>query len=764
MRPRRRWVRITLWTIAGSFVFLTLLTAIFWVRYARLIDAKLGTEQRAVPRVYGRPFELRPGRGLTPRQFEERLNDIGYVSREKPANPGEYAVRGASVTFITRELDGAPSIQVRADFGKGVVAKLVGANNKPVEKVVLEPPMLAALAPGQKRRPVTLATIPKHVIDAVLAIEDRRFYDHPGVDVIRAVGALVTNLRGDRPYLVGGSTLTQQIVKNTFLTPEKTLRRKLQEQFMALVLESRFTKDQILEIYLNDVVLGQRGPFEIRGVAEASRIFFGKHVGNVTLAEAATMAGLIQQPSRLSPFRSPERAQERRNVVLKVMAESAFITPEQAAAAAREPLRIQARSLENEAPYFVDYVTQIVDENYSGLLKSDTSVDVYTTIDVHLQRLAQEAVQTGLAQVEKLLASRRKRDPKLGPAQAALVAIDPRNGEILAMVGGRAYSQSQYNRVVAARRQPGSTFKPFVYLAAFEKMAAEGRADLTPATFVVDEPTVFQDGDKTYSPANYEDEYEGPMSVRRALALSRNVVAVKVAEMAGYDAVAAMWQRIGVGTPARPFPSIALGVFEATPLEMAEAFTIFPNNGLLRPLQPIERLTDNGRSIMPKAKPTRQIARADTTYLVTSMMRSVINEGTAASIRNTFALDAAGKTGTTNEYRDAWFIGFTPELLTVVWVGFDDNQIIGLSGTRAAVPIWTTFMKGALQGRPNRAFEVPSGISFVEIDRTNGKLATLDCPVTLREAFLVGTEPQEICDIHGSVLSRIGNWFRKIIR
>jgi penicillin-binding protein 1B len=624
--------------------------------------------------------------------------------------------------------------------------------------------MLAAIAPGQKRRPVTLASIPKDVINAVLAIEDRRFYDHPGVDVIRAIGALWTNIQGDRPYLVGGSTLTQQIIKNTFLTPAKTLRRKVQEQFMALVLDSRFTKDQILEIYLNDVVLGQRGPFEIRGVAEAARIFFGKHIGNVTLAEAATMAGLIQSPSRLSPFRSPERAQERRNVVLKVMAEAGFVTPEAAAAAAKEPLRVQARALENEAPYFVDYVTQQVNEQYSGVLARNSPVDVYTTIDMHLQRLAQEAVLNGVTQVEKQLAARRKRQPTLGPVQAALVAIDPRTGDILAMVGGRGYNQSQFNRAVAARRQPGSTFKPFVYLAAFEKMAAEGRADLTPATVLVDEPTTFTDGDKQYSPSNYEDEYSGPMTLRRALALSRNVIAVKVAEMTGYDAVAALWRRFDVGTPARAFPSIALGVFEASPVEMATAFTIFPNGGMLRPLQSIEYLNIDGRRTEPKSPAPRQITRPETTYLVTSMMRSVVNEGTGAGVRANFSLDAAGKTGTTNDLRDAWFIGFTPELLTVVWIGYDDNQVLGLSGSQAAVPIWSSFMRGALAGRPNLPFNPPDGVTFADIDPTNGKLATFDCPTTVREAFLVGSVPGEVCDVHGGMFERIGNFFRRIIR
>jgi penicillin-binding protein 1B len=602
------------------------------------------------------------------------------------------------------------------------------------------------------------------MIDAVLVIEDRRFYEHPGVDPIRMVGALLTNLRGDRPYLVGGSTVTQQIVKNTFLTPAKTPTRKLREQFMALVLETRFTKDQILELYLNDVVLGQRGPFAIHGVAEASRIFFGKDVRNVTLAEAATIAGIIQTPSRLSPFRNPARARERRNLVLQEMRDAARITPAEADRAAKEPLTVSARALENEAPYFVDYVSQLVEERHAGLLRADAAVDVYTTLDLHLQRLAQEAVAEGMAQVDKQVAARRR-----GQAQVALVAVDPRTGEILALVGGRAYNQSQYNRAAAAQRQPGSAFKPFVYLAAFEAMVEEGNADLTPATVLIDEPTTFRDGDKDYVPANYENEYEGPLTLRRALALSRNVIAIKVAERAGFDKVANLWRRVGAGSVAQPYPSIALGVFEASPLDMATAYTLFVNGGAVQPLTAITRIVDHQQARRVPDAASRRVARPDTTFLVTNMMRSVINEGTGAGARRLgFTLDAAGKSGTTNDLRDAWFIGFTPELLTVVWVGLDNNTPIGLSGSQAALPIWATFMRRALAGRPSLPFAPPPGVVFAAIDKDTGQLATPQCPRVFQEAFLAGTEPTQSCSEHGggflSIFSSLGSALRGLVR
>jgi penicillin-binding protein 1B len=450
------------------------------------------------------------------------------------------------------------------------------------------------------------------------------------------------------------------------------------------------------------------------------------------------------------------------------MADNKFVTPDEAKKAAAEPLVVSTRAFENEAPYFVDYVSDVVGNQYAGLLKSDAAVDVYTTLDLQLQRLGQEALAEGLAQVDKQLAARKRS----GIAQAALVAVDPRTGQVLAMVGGRLYTSSQYNRAVAARRQPGSVFKPFVYLAAFEEAARTGRTDLTPATVVTDEPTTFKDGENEYTPSNYQNEYEGPITLRRALAHSRNIVAVKVAEMVGYDRVAALWKNIGVST-AKAFPSIALGVFEVTPMEMTEAYTIFTNGGAVRPLQPVMRIVENNvaKDIAPAGP--RPVARADTTYLVTNMMRSVLNEGTGAGARaQGFTLDAAGKSGTTNDLRDAWFIGFTPELLTAVWVGFDNNTPIGLSGSQAALPIWTAFMKRALAGQPSRSFSVPAGIEFEEIDKQTGQRATPACPVVIQEAFLAGTAPTQSCEEHSAslaegvsnVIGRIGRFFKGIVR
>jgi penicillin-binding protein 1B len=769
-RRRRRWRIVLLVALGVPAVCLSAVLGYYYVVFARLIDARLhGERERVEPRIYGRPIELRTGEMMSERQLIDRLNDLGYAQEPKVQHAGQFAISKDAIMLSPRSGPAAGKI-ARAVFRKVAAVtpgapqpatppierlerlELVGAGR--TQSLTLDPPLLTALisTSREKRRQVPLAKIPKPMVQAALAIEDHRFYEHPGVDPIGAIGALITNIRGDRRYLAGGSTITQQLIRNVFLgsvianPTEKSIRRKVLEQFMALVLERRASKDEILELYLNEVYLGQRGSFGIHGVAEAARLFFGKDVYNLSLAEAATVAGVIQSPYSLSPFANPTRARDRRNVVLKLMADDGFITREAADRAAGEPLTVVARALEAEAPYFVDLVGQTLSEQFASAMKTSQPVEVYTTLDLHLQRFAQDAVREGLTQVDLLLARRRR---KTVP-QAALIAVDPRTGEILALIGGRSYNQSQYNRAVIARRQPGSAFKPFVYLSAFEKAAAEGRTDLTPATVVVDEPTTFYFEDKTWDPGNYEGEYDGPVTLRHALAHSKNAATIKVAEMTGYEEVAALWKRFGTSTAPRPYPSIALGVFEATPIEIATAYTAFPNLGEMRRLRTILRIMSGAKTLapVPVSQPKR-VARPDTTFLVLNMMRSVINEGTAAAVRGSgFTLDAAGKTGTTNDLRDAWFIGFTPELLTVVWVGLDENQPLGLSGAQAALPIWTSFMMRALAGHPNIEFSVPDGIDFVEIDKDTGKLALPSCPRTFREAFLTGTAPIETCELH----------------
>jgi penicillin-binding protein 1B len=760
--PKTRWRRALLGVAAGFAVVMFAVLGYYYVQFSRIIEARLhGERDRVIPRVFARPLTLHAGQGLSELELIARLNDVGYTEKARVERPGEFAIDRRAVVLLPRGGDQAGK-PVRVAFTEPRVVKTaqpspvpasgriegIEASGRSVDDVTLDAPMLTGLVTGtrEKRRRVPIEAIPQRMREAVLAIEDRRFYMHPGIDPISLVGAVVTNLTSSRRYPVGRSTVTQQLSRMFFLSEEfnaelqsgtrgrtwGSYRRKALEIFMATILETKATKDEILELYLNDVYLGNRGSFSLHGVAEAARIFFGKDVSNLSLSEAALIAGVIQNPYQHSPFVNQERARERRNIVLNAQS---------------DPITVVTRAVDNEAPYFVDYLGEQLQEQFPGITQRTGALDVYTTLDLNLQRYAQEAVQGGLARVDATLAKRRR---KPGPAQAALVAINPRTGEVLAMVGGRFYNRSQFNRALAARRQPGSTFKPFVYLAAFEQAASEGRADITPATMVWDEPTTWSFDQQEWTPRNYDGDYDGYISLRRALALSRNIATIKVAEQVGFDRVATLWKKTGIGrTAPQGYPSIALGVFELTPMEVAMAYSIFVNGGTVKPLRGVARVLSGEDSIVPKVANGPRVAREQTTFLVTNMMRSVINEGTGASARGAgFTLDAAGKSGTTNDLRDAWFVGFTPELLAVVWVGFDDNTPLGLSGTQAALPIWTEFMKRALAGHDNLSFDTPEGISFVEIDRDTGRLALPTCPRVANESFLAGTEPLEMCDLH----------------
>jgi penicillin-binding protein 1B len=756
----RRWPRRLLY-VAGAFLLAGLgIFAYLYVSYSRIVDARLnGERERSLPRVFARPMELRRGQALSAQDLVVRLNDLGYAQRDDAAKPGEFVVTRDGVSLQPR---GGPhagqTIRVSFAAARSIRSIRIGAAERRAAE--LDAPLLTALMTSgarEKRRHVPLAAIPERMRQAVLAIEDQSFYSHPGVNPFRLAAAAFRNVFGRDDEVVGYSTITQQLARMFFLADEfnaelqsgergRTLGsylRKAREGVMSLVLEHKTTKDELLELYLNDVYLGQRGSFAIHGVAEAARIFFGKDIANLSLSEAAVVAGTIRIPS--TPFTNPKRALERRNTVLEVMAGEKYITAEQAATASREPLQIAPRTVDNAAPYFVDMVAAQVAEGFPGVTAEAGAVDVYTTLDLNLQRAALDAVRNGLGRVDQLLAGRKRQTER---AQAALLAVDPRSGDILAMVGGRSYNNSQFNRALVARRQPGSVFKPFVFLSAFEHAYAEGRTDMTPASLALDEAAVFTFDDQIWEPRNYE-EYDGEITWRRALAMSRNLATIRVGEQVGFDRVAAFWRKVGVGTAPKAVPAITLGVFELTPIEVAQAYTLFLNGGAVRRLRAIDHVAAGERTLRPAATAPKPVARPETTFLVTNMMRSVVNEGTAAGARAAgFALDAAGKTGTTNDLRDAWFVGFTPELLTVVWVGHDGNQPLSLSGTQAAVPIWTEFMRAALAGHPNLPLEPPDGVVFAEIDRDTGKLALPTCPRTINESFIAGTEPGEYCELH----------------
>jgi penicillin-binding protein 1B len=750
---RLRLVLILLTTVTLPVVIGCSVLIYYYLKFNVMVDRRLQGERWQVPaRLYARPLVLRTGMPMDVRAFVNILNGLKYEEKDDiPAAPGEFAVGARTVTFTPRGT--GPGEAVLVEIEKDRIKDMRGLRTKrSFATLTLEPELITYLfdEAREKKRTVHFEEYPDHFIKAVLAIEDRRFFSHPGLDPFRLVAAFIRNMRTESEIPHGGSTITQQLVKNFFLTPERTLKRKAQEALLAFVLERRASKNDILELYLNEVYLGQVGSFSIQGIGEAARMYFHKDVGNLTLAESALLAGMIQSPNPYNPYRHTKRATERRNQVLRAMLDAGFVDAATSEAAIAQPIRVESTSLDSsDAPYFVDLVKQQLSERYDTKDLATQNLSVQTSLDLSLQRLAQDVLRDGLTKVDKMI--RRKNHP---PLQGALIALEPSTGAVVALVGGRDYTQSQYNRATTAKRQPGSTFKPFVYLAAFEATFDDpALPPITPATVVEDAPTVFLFGRQEYAPQNYENDYKGYVTLRTALAHSLNNATVKVAEMVGFDRIADLWnRRFGMPSKVQPYPAIALGSFEATPLEMASAYNILANMGLKVPPVTILQVSDEKGSTIEQHYPSPpRVARPESTFLVVNMMRSVVNNGTAAAARSMgFTSDAAGKTGTTNDLRDAWFAGFTPDLLCVVWIGFDDNTPTGLSGARAALPLWVEFMKGAQAGARGEKFVAPPTVVFVDVDKQTGLLATPSCPQVISESFVAGTEPREYCTAHSA--------------
>jgi len=744
-----------------------------FVRSSSLVDARLQEARKRVPtRVYSRPVSIRTGDHMTAEGFVSILNALSYQDTQKPEpGPGEFRLDDENITLRSRgTVTEAPPVGkgtavaastatpattgpdlVNVVFGStknsGIIVKSIKTvkDDKEQKVLTLEPALISYLFEGEereKRRFVKYDELPRNLVEAVLAIEDRRFFQHPGFDPFRIVGAALRNLKPGG-NLQGGSTLTQQFVKNFFLTPDRTPKRKIQEAALSFVLERRASKKEIFELYVNEIYLGQVGSFNINGMGEAARVFFQKDISNLSVVESALLAGMIQSPNPYNPMRHPERAKARRNAVLRAMADEGFITAEDLVAFSAEPIQVKSKSSPGlDAPYFIDLVRRDLKTRFgeSGF----HNLKVESTLDLRLQRVAQEAMETGLADLDAKL--KRKDGMKL---QGALISLDVKTGGILALVGGRSYTQSQFNRAVQAKRQPGSTFKPFVFLAAFEATLDDpALPPITPATVVDDSPYVFFYEDKEYIPQNFEDEYFGPVTLRRALAKSLNVATLKVAEMIGYERIAILWRdQMGISQSVQAVPSVALGSFEVSPLEMATAYEVLASGGYRREPFALGRAsTEDGTFFdLGGNSSESRVVRQETTYLVTRMMESVLNEGTGAAARGLgFSAEAAGKSGTTNDTRDAWFAGFTPDIVTIVWVGYDDNSPVNLAGSRAALPIWTEFMKAAVAGLGQRGFVPPEeGVVFVNIDKATGRRANAYCGKVFSESFLVGTEPMD---------------------
>ncbi|MBV9612432.1 MAG: PBP1A family penicillin-binding protein, partial [Acidobacteriaceae bacterium] len=602
--------------------------------------------------------------------------------------------------------------------------------------------------------------IPPVLVHAVISIEDKRFFEHSGFDPIRIVKAVWVDLRKHRSAQ-GASTITQQLARNLWLDSRKTWTRKFDELLITIHLERKLSKQKIFEYYANQVDLGRRGSFAIRGLGEASQAYFGKDIRQLSLPEAATLAGLIQQPSYRNPVRWPERATARRNVVLARMLDNHYVSQAQYETAVQTPLTIARQGLESaDAPYFVDLVNEQLADQFQDRDFQESGSKIYTTLDMDLQRDASEAIASGLREVEGILAKRHsKQGGALEDPQAALICLDPHTGEVKALIGGKNYGVSQLNHILA-KRPSGSVFKPFVYAAALNTALWDHPDPITPSTIFQDEPHTFLYDGKPYEPTDYHHgEWLGDVTLTTAFAKSLNVPAVEVAEATGYGAVAELAHRAGLAD-IRATPAMALGSYDVTPLEIARAYTLFANDGVEVEPRFISRIVDKAGDPMWSSQPaTKKILDARVNYLMITLMQAVLNSGTGAGVRaRGFALPAAGKTGTSH---DAWFAGFTTKLLCVVWVGLDDYQDIKMDGAHAALPIWTEFMKRAHKHRAYRdvaQFDVPDGVVSAQVDPLSGGLGTSACPKVTTAYYILGTQPVQVCPLHQGGATEIAGW------
>ncbi|HEX6160776.1 MAG TPA: transglycosylase domain-containing protein, partial [Thermoanaerobaculia bacterium] len=546
--------------------------------------------------------------------------------------------------------------------------------------------------------------------------------------------------------IAGGSTLTQQLVKNLFLTSERTFTRKAHEALMALLLEMKYEKPRILEAYLNEIYLGQNGSVQIVGVEQASQVYFGKKVTYLSLPQAAMLAGMIRSPNVLSPLKYPERAKERRDLVLRLMKEQGRISERQYLEERATPLAVtRFPKTSRSAPFFVDLVLKQLRETYPETQLKTEGLRIFTTLDTIMQRSAEQALDSGIGEITKKY--KHIRTSKT-PLEGVVVTIQPGTGYVKALVGGRNYSKTQFNRAIQARRQPGSLFKPFVYVTAMDP--ARGREALTASTVLDDSPISVQAGADVWRPQNYDNRFHGRVTVREALAHSYNIPAVRAAISAGVPNVIRTANSIGVESKLQPYPSISLGSFEVTPLEIAYAYSVFANLGVkAEPVSILAVVTHTGELKETRNVKMKRVAPSGVCYVMNDVLKDVFRYGTAGRVRS-LGIDGtfAGKTGTTNNYRDAWLIGYSPRILSLVWVGFDDGHSVRLAGSDACVPIWSKHMNRIEGMVADVDWRRPEDVVEREIDPDSGLLATPYCPSTRSEVFVAGTEPKSVCSIH----------------
>jgi penicillin-binding protein 1B len=749
----------------ARYLWLALLAfALLAAGFTLVLDLRVRSEfegrRFALPaRIYARPLELHAGLGIPRAAVEQELRSLGYREASRDGDAGWFVRKGDGLEIATRPFvfwDGPqPAMRLRVAFEGGKVSALHDAQGAALPLARLEPLLIGGIYPAnnEDRVLVRLDAVPQHLVQALIAIEDRKFFSHPGFDlrgIARAAVSLVTG------KLQGGSTLTQQLVKNFFLTPERTLRRKVTELFMAVLLELHYDKDEILETYLNEIYLGQDRDRAIHGIGLAAQFYFRKPVEQLTLAESALLVGMVKGPAYYDPHRHPQRALERRDLVLRETKELGFITLEQYTAARAAAIGINPKPAMGTSPHpaFLQLVHRQLRKAYDEADLRSEGLRIFTTLDPRVQAAAERALTRRLEQFER---SKRFGEPGL---QGAIVVTDPQSGEVQALVGGRDVSYRGFNRALDATRPVGSLLKPAIYLTALSEPSR-----YTLATRLDDAPFVWKSrGAKDWQPANYDKRFHGEVALRVALAQSYNVAAARLGTELGVERVLDTVRRLGVEREVQPFAASLLGAVDLSPLEVAQMYQTIASGGFRAPLRAIREVTtEQGVPLNRYPLAVEQAFPPEPMYLLSFALQDVVHEGTAQGLKAWLPpeLGAAGKTGTTDEQRDAWFAGFTGDRLGVVWIGYDDNRAARLSGSSAALPIWGEMM-AALDPQP-LALAKPEGIELVSIDTETGLRGDRHCAGAVELPFIAGSAPEARAPCAGdATVERIKSWFDRL--
>ena len=763
-KPKRSKIRKALFLILSVFTVLVLtagITLVYCYTLSNQIEKRFSARKWSIPsKVYSDTLLLYPGQQFQKAAILDKLVRLGYHQVSHiPKNKGEYTHDKKTLTVYLHDL------KTPERYRRSFIAQLAFKNNEilsiknysdgtPIGLLELEPEeiMLFFGAERERRQLISINQVPEHVIHAVLSAEDSHFFSHRGMDYRGILRAFFVNLR-HAGIKQGGSTITQQLIKNYFLTPEKSYTRKFKEICMSVTMEVMYDKNEILEVYLNEIYLGQKGSSAVSGIGEASVFYFDKPVSDLSVAEAAAIAGLIKGPNRYSPYKNAEQCKIRRNQVLQAMYQNKWIDKKQLHSSMMAPVAPAGyQAYGKKAPYFMDYLTEQLKTLYSADDLSSLGLAVYTTLDTEVQKAAETALEKGLSRLEAL-------NPKLKKSisesrlQGVVIVMQPQTGNILAMVGGRDYNVSQFNRAAHARRQPGSAFKPFVYAASLDQY--------TPASLLSNIPKTYDIDGTVWEPKNFSEFPEEYVRMRTALAQSLNIATVDLAMHVGLDKILETSTAFGFSTFKTIYPSIALGSMPVIPLELARAYCPFAANGILPFPLSLKEVADEENKLLQRRH--MQITRAispEKAFLINSMLQSVVNEGTAVSLKHMgISYPVCGKTGTTNDNRDAWFIGFTPDILALVWVGFDNGQSIASFGSRAALPIWAELISQLPQYVSRSSFVMPPGVIKKVICAKTGMLAVKNrCPEPMEEFFLSNHAPNEFCSEH-----QTQNLFKQVI-